>query len=93
MEALGRWKEREAEWGKKLLFQTGQITFGSDWCSMRTTKAVLNRLGVENEIIPPDELAHRYPQFNHEGAEYGFYTPSTGVLLCRVACLKLLDRP
>ena len=91
IEALGRWKAREAEWGKKLLFQTGQITFGSDWSSMRTTKAVLDRLGVENEIIPPDELSYRYPQFNHGGAEYGFYTPSTGVLLCRVACLAVVD--
>jgi glycine/D-amino acid oxidase-like deaminating enzyme len=91
IEALGRWKAREVEWGKKLLFQTGQITFGSDWSSMRTQKAVLDRLGVENEIIPRDELSHRYPQFNHEGAEYGFYTPSTGVLLCRVACLAVAD--
>ena len=91
IQALERWKAREAEWGKRLLFQTGQITFGSDWSSMRTTKTVLDRLGVENEIIPPDELARRYPQFNHGGAEYGFYTPSTGVLLCRVACLEVAD--
>lgn len=91
IQALERWKARQAEWGKKLLFQTGQITFGSDWASMRTTKTVLDRLGVENEIISPDELAYRYPQFNHGGAEYGFYTPSTGVLLCRAACLAVAD--
>ena len=91
VQALERWKEREQEWGKKLLFQTGQITFGSDWSSMRTTKAVLDRLGVESEVIAPDELGRRYPQFDHGGAEYGFHTPSTGVLLCRIACLAVAD--
>jgi glycine/D-amino acid oxidase-like deaminating enzyme len=89
--ALERWKAREAEWGKRLLFPTGQITFGSQWESMRTTKAVLDRLGVDNEVLSPDELVRRYPQFDHGGAEYGFYTPSTGVLLCREACLAVAD--
>ncbi len=88
IQALERWKERQREWGKRLLFQTGQITFGSR-PSMQVTKTVLDRLGVPNEVIPPDELARRYPQFHHDGAEYGFYTPSTGVLLCREACLAV----
>jgi glycine/D-amino acid oxidase-like deaminating enzyme len=91
IEALERWKQRQAEWGKQLLFETGQITFGSDWVAMRTTKAVLDRLGVTNEILSPEELARHYPQFDHGGAEYGVYTPSTGVLLCREACLAVAD--
>lgn len=90
-QALDRWKERQAEWGKKLLFETGQITFGSDWESVRTTKRVLDRLGVESEILSRDEWAHRFPQFDPGDAEYGFYLPSTGVLLCREACLAVVE--
>lgn len=91
IEALERWKAREREWGKKLLFQTGQITFASSLSAIRPTKTVLDRLGVENEVVPADELARRYPQFDHGGAEYGHYIPSTGVLLCRESCLAVAD--
>ena len=38
-----------------------------------------------------DELARRYPQFDHGGAEYGHFIPSTGVLLCRESCLAVAD--
>jgi len=67
IEALDRWKARQAEWGKKLLFETGQITFGSDWSSVRTTKTVLDGLGVENEILSKDEWSRRFPQFDAGG--------------------------
>jgi sarcosine oxidase len=91
LQALERWKARETEWGRKLLFETCQVTFGSDWSSIRTTKAVLDRLGVENEILPQNELSRRYPQFDPGDAEYGFFLPSTGVLLCRGSCLAVAD--
>lgn len=90
IEALERWKQRQTEWEKRVLFETGQITFGSR-ASMQVTKTVLDRLGVDNEVIPPDELARQYPQFAHDAADYGFYTPSTGVLLCRESCLAVAD--
>ena len=31
LQAFERWKAREAEWGRTLLFQTGQLTLTSEW--------------------------------------------------------------
>src|SRR5437763_6447833 len=31
LEAFDRWKAREAEWGKKLFFRTGQLSLAPDW--------------------------------------------------------------
>jgi glycine/D-amino acid oxidase-like deaminating enzyme len=83
--------ENEGGGGRRLLFETGQVTFDSDWISLRTTKTVLDRLGVENEVVPRNELARRYPQFDPGDAEYGFRVPSTGVLLCRESCLAVAE--
>lgn len=92
IEAFKRWKAREEEWGKQMFFQTGQITLASRWTEeLRNTKKVFDRLGVDNEVIKPDELVRRYPQFDHEGVEFGFYVPSTGVLRCREGCMAVTD--
>ena len=52
VEALARWKRREAEWERRLLYQTGQITLSREWtATLHATKTVLDHLGVENERV------------------------------------------
>ncbi len=90
VEALARWKAREIEWGTRLFFETGQITLSAEWTrNLRATKTVLDKLGVDNEMLRRDELLRRYPQFNLDGIEVGHYVPSTGVLKCRESCLAV----
>ena len=92
IEALARWKAREIEWRRRLLFDTGQVTFSPSWTrNLEATKNVLDRLGVENEVIQRDDLVRRYPQFNLDGVELGFSVPSTGVLKAREGCLAVAD--
>lgn len=92
IEAFKRWKMREQEWGRQMFFQTGQITLAPRWTrELRNTKEVFDKLGVENEVIPPDDLPRRYPQFDHQGVEFGFFVPSTGVLRCRAGCQAVAD--
>jgi len=92
IEALERWKTREVEWGRRLLFGTGQVTFSPFWTpELEATKTVLDRLGVANEMIQRDELLRRYPQFNLDGIEVGHVVPSTGVLKAREACLAVAE--
>ena len=92
VDAFERWKTREAEWGKKLFFQTGQITLLREWTGyLQSSKTVLDRLGVDNEVIDRAELIKRFPQFNYDGVELGFYVPSTGILKCREGCLAVAE--
>ena len=49
LKALDRWKAREAEWGKKILYQTGQISLANEWTKELTeTRKVFDRLGVKD---------------------------------------------
>ncbi len=90
IEALERWQVREAEWGTRLLYRTGQITLSGEWtATLRATQTVLDRLGVENERLERAELEYRYPQFNLDGVTVGHWVPSTGVLKCREGCLAV----
>ncbi len=92
VEALKRWKTREQEWERRLLYPTGQITLSREWTNtLQATKRVLDRLGVENERVEYDELAYRYPQFNLDEATVGHWVPSTGVLKCREGCLAVAE--
>ena len=91
VEAFDRWEERQREWGgRPLFYRTGQVTLVDEWTEyLRASKRVLDRHGIENEVVLADELPRRFPQFNHEGIEVGFYVPSTGVLMARRACFAV----
>ena len=91
MEAFDRWDARQAEWGgQPLFYRTGQLTLAREWTrSLRATKKVLDRNGIENEVIEHDDLVRRFPQFNHDGMAFGFYLPSTGVLMAKKGCLAV----
>lgn len=92
VDAFERWKTREEEWGKKLFFQTGQITLLREWTDyLQSSKTVLDKLGLDNEVIQRAELIKRFPQFNYDDVELGFYVPSTGILKCREGCLAVAE--
>ena len=91
VEAFDRWEARQEEWGgRPLFYRTGQLTLARGWSDyLRASKRVLDGRGIDNEIIPAEELPRRYPQFNHEDVEFGLYVPSTGVLMARRACFAV----
>ena len=52
LEAFGRWKAREAEWGRRLLFETGRLLLAPEWNhGLETTKAALDKYHVPNERL------------------------------------------
>lgn len=92
VEALKRWKTRQAEWGRTLFFQTGQIQLAREWTKdLRDSKTVLDRVGVETHVLTHDDVVRRFPQVNAEGITVGLYTPSTGVLKAREGCQAVAD--
>jgi glycine/D-amino acid oxidase-like deaminating enzyme len=90
LDAFDRWQKREAEWGKKLFFRTGQISLAPDWTKeLIETRKVFDRLSVKYEIVPAGDLAKRYPQMRTADFGAAMYTPSTGVLKAREGCLAV----
>ena len=92
VEAFTRWKRRQAEWGRTLFFETGQIQLAREWTTdLKESKTVLDRVGVETDILTHADLVRRFPQVNAEGINLGLYTPSTGVLKAREGCQAVAD--
>ena len=90
LEAFGRWKARETEWGRKLFFETGQLSLTRGWTKELTdTRKVFDRLGVKYELLRHDELVRQYPQMSFESIDFAMYTPSTGVLKAREGCVAV----
>jgi glycine/D-amino acid oxidase-like deaminating enzyme len=94
LEAFKRWEARQEEWGGlPLFYRTGQLSLYREGGSrsFRATQTVLTKLGVENEVIEHDEVARQYPQFNLDGIDFGYYLPSTGVLMARRGCFAVAE--
>jgi glycine/D-amino acid oxidase-like deaminating enzyme len=86
LKAFGKWKEREEEFGEKLLVPTGRLQLAPSWTEgLRATQKVFDKLGVAQETISHDELQKRYPQMRAEGVELAHYEPGAGVLRARYA--------
>ena len=90
LQAFDRWQAREAEWGKKLFYRTGQLSMATAWTKeMTETRKVFDRLGVKYDVLTHDDLARQYPQFNARDIEVVMSTPSTGVLKAREGCVAV----
>jgi sarcosine oxidase len=90
LQAFERWKAREAEWGKKLFFQTGQLSLAREWTKDLTdTRKVFDKLGVKYALVLHDDLMRQYPQMNMQNVDFAMYTPSTGVLKAREGCVAV----
>ena len=91
-EAFARWKKRQAEWGRTLFIETGQILLVPDWTTnLKDTKTVLDRVGVEAQVLTRADVVRRFPQVNAEGIGLGLHIPSTGVLKAREGCQAVAD--
>jgi sarcosine oxidase len=92
VDAFARWKKRQAEWGRTLFFETGQITLAAEWSKgLKDQQTVLDRVGVETQVLTRADVLRRFPQVNAEGIELGIYTPGTGVLKAREGCQAVAD--
>src|SRR5437773_6738566 len=92
LEAFGRWKAREAEWGRRLLYETGRLLLAPEWNhGLETTKAALDKYRVPNERLSQGELRRRYPQMDAEGVGACLFEPTTGVLKARERCMAVAE--
>jgi sarcosine oxidase len=90
LEAFERWQAREAEWGRKLFFRTGQLSLADTWTKeLVETRKVFDKLRVKYDVVAHDDLVRQYPQMSLANVGVAMYTPSTGVLKAREGCVAV----
>src|SRR5262245_13975540 len=97
------WREIEREAGKELLVITGGLVLESQQSQnimngrrgfLAQTAGCARRFNIRHEILDPQEVKKRYPQFAVEN-EFGYFEYETGYLrpeLCIQAQLHLAER-
>lgn len=92
MNALQRWRAREEEFGRKLLFPGGRLVMRRAWNKeLEDQKAIFDRLSLAYEVLQPEEMTKRYPQVGFEGVGVGFLDINAGLLKAREAIVTITE--
>jgi sarcosine oxidase len=92
LKAFDAWKGRQAEFGRRLFYETGRLLLAPEWDeSLKVTKTVLDKFKVPNEVLSPAELRRRYPQMSPEAVGIALFEPTTGVLKAREGCIAVAE--
>jgi len=97
------WREIEREIGRELLTPTGLLVISSAGGAatmhvagfLETTVAAAGRYGIPHELLSAADIRRRYPAFNVEPEEVGYFEPGAGYLrpeACVAAQLELAER-
>lgn len=75
--AHGLWDKWQKEFGKTIMYPTGRLNLGPAHMKEMALvqQNVLQKMGVESELLDHDELRYRWPQINLEGIDAGLYFP------------------
>ena len=97
------WREIERETGRTLLTQNGGLVISSAQTRAVThvsgffqnTVAAARKFGIAHELLNADEIRKRFPQFNVQDGEKGYYEPAAGFVrpeACIAAELELAQK-
>jgi glycine/D-amino acid oxidase-like deaminating enzyme len=91
-EAIGKWREWDAEWAKpfrmQLFFHTGDLILRaeSDDRFIVNNRASWDKLKIPYEVLAIDDVRRRWPQINCEGMGAALFEVNAGVARARRAC-------
>lgn len=83
------WRQLEAETGETLLDPVGALIMASAAGTafhhgktdfLRKTITGAERFGIAHEVLDPDEIARRFPQFAVRAEDSGYFEPGAGLL-------------
>jgi sarcosine oxidase len=97
------WREIEREAGRELLTLTGVLVISSGGGAatmhvagfLETTVAAARRYGIPHELLSAAEIRRRFPAFNVDALEVGYFEPGAGYVrpeACVAAQLALAER-
>jgi sarcosine oxidase len=94
------WRELEDDTGRSMFSAIGGLIIGRRTDSgihgqadfIGRTIAAANRFRIEHEVLTPDEVSKRFPQFRLAGDETCYYEPGAGFLRPELCVATQLDR-
>jgi glycine/D-amino acid oxidase-like deaminating enzyme len=91
-QALTRWREHDARYGRRLYQQTGALwMLGRNDSFGRATFDALRAQGIAIDDVPLPGARRRYPQIDFRGVKAVLFEPEAGFLLARRACEHIVE--
>lgn len=92
--AIERWKafdeEHAGTMGGDLYFTTGDLILrDTELGFIEQVREIWTTVGVDHEVLTPDEVRYRWPQLGIEGMTHALYEPGAGVVRSRAACQRV----
>jgi sarcosine oxidase len=92
LKAFDRWRAREKEFGRRLLYPSGRLQLGSEWnANMEATTKVFDRLRVKYERILADDLQRRFPAMAFDGVGAALLEPGAAIIKAREAIASVAE--
>ena len=94
LSAYKLWTQFQAEWDAELIVSTGRLKLGDGQmtASVQKSKVILEKYGVDSEILDHKELSYRWPNIRFDGIEVGHYFPGGAggsAIFAQAACLRI----
>lgn len=81
---LAKWRLREAEFGRKLLYPSARIELTDHWTDgMIAQRKIFDDLKLPYEIAQRDELRRRFPQMAFDDVDFAFVETSASSVLVK----------
>ena len=91
-EAMTRWRAREQEFGRRLIYRAGRLQLAPDWTpAFEATTRVFATLHVPIERMTPGDIRKRWPQIDPVGMEAGLFEPGASILRARESIMAVAD--
>lgn len=88
MMALGKWDEREEEFGRKLIYKNGSLRVLEPG-QLQAQIEIFTRLGLPFEMLKAADVHERWPQLRFRDDEDIFYEKATGIVKAREAMIAV----
>jgi sarcosine oxidase len=90
--AMTRWRAREEEFGRRLVYPTGRLQLAASWTpAFEATTRILGGMGAATERLGPDEVRARWPQLDPAGMEVGLFEPGASILRARESLMAVAE--
>ena len=82
IQAMAMWKQRQAEFGRTLLYPNDRIELAQEWSpGLTAQRGIFDRLNIPYEVLNRAALRTRYPQMNFDDVEFAFLEKSSSAVI------------
>lgn len=96
LESYEIWRELEKHFSQKLLYQVGGLVIApSDDPFFLTTVAMAKKFHIAHEMLKPEDIQSRFPQFRVEANSLAYYEKNAGYVIperCIEAQIRLAEQ-